>query len=186
MKAKILILILLLGVLTLTACAQKSAADSRSPEGDVTEECPLATADAQLLTNVDHSYCLLYPTGYDLVQPNPNETVILVGSLLDVEHPKAFINVQDAAGRSAAQVADEVEAGMPGFAMQRSGVTIGGEEAVVLDNVPGQDLNRQLVVVHGGRLYKLTFVPADPSLGDLYARMEELYSTVVNSFQFTP
>jgi hypothetical protein len=185
MKAKILILILVLAALTLTACAKESTADSGSPEGGTTEECPLATTGTQLLTNADHGYCLLYPTGYDLVQPNPDETVILVGSLLDVEHPKAFINVQDAAGRTAAQVADEVEAGMPGFAIQRGSVTIGGEEAVVLDNVPGQDFNRQLVVVHDGRLYKFMFVPADPSLGDLYARMEELYSTMINSFEFT-
>jgi hypothetical protein len=185
MKANILTLILVLAALTLTACAQESAADPVSQEGDTMKECSPATTGTQLLSNAAHGYCLLYPTGYDLVQPNLDETVILVGSLLDVEHPKAFINVQDAAGRTAAQAADEVEAGLPGFAIQRSSVTLGGEEAVVLDNVPGQDLNRQLVVVHDGRLYKFTFVPADPGLGDLYIRMEELYSTVINSFEFT-
>jgi hypothetical protein len=53
-----------------------------------------------------------------------------------------------------------------------------------LENVPGQDVSRQALVVHGDRVYKLTFVPADQAAGEVYAQMEALYTTVVNSFRF--
>jgi hypothetical protein len=37
-------------------------------------------------------------------------------------------------------------------------------------------------MVHGERLYKLSFVPADKELGEVYTQMENLCSTVINSF----
>ncbi len=74
---------------------------------------------------------------------------------------------------------------MPGYAVERTfGLSVGYEPAWVLENVPGQDIGRQVLVVHDGQLYTFTFVPADPSAGDVYAQMEMLYTTVVNSFRF--
>jgi hypothetical protein len=61
---------------------------------------------------------------------------------------------------------------------------IGGEPAVMLDGMPGQHLSRQVVVVHGGRLYRLTFVPSDRSLAESYEQMEHLYASVLDSFRF--
>jgi hypothetical protein len=112
--------------------------------------------------------------------------VLVVGSLLNVEQPRAYIEVQDAAGRSAEQVADELTTDFDPvlFNIQRSSTTIGGEQAVVLDNMPGQDINRQVVFVHSGRVYKLTFAPASADYGEIYARMESLYTVVINSFKF--
>ena len=89
--------------------------------------------------------------------------MLYAGSLQDVSHPKLFIQVADARGRTAEQVADAVVAeatdGLPGFEIDRPfGVTIGYEPAALLDGVPGQDLSRQVIVVHDGRAYKLVFV----------------------------
>ncbi len=72
------------------------------------------------------------------------------------------------------------------MAIERSVISVGGEDAVVLDGLPGQDINRQVVVVHGDRLYHLTFVPASADYGDLYAQMETLYSTAIDSLAFVP
>jgi hypothetical protein len=44
----------------------------------------------------------------------------------------------------------------------------------VLDNMPGQDTNRQVVIVHNDRLYKLNFVPVGEDYGDAYRQMEDL------------
>jgi hypothetical protein len=66
---------------------------------------------------------------------------------------------------------------MPGFDSRRSTIAIAGQKAVVLDNVPGQDLMRRVLFVHDGRLFDLTFSPAD------HADMEAFYQTVVNDFQ---
>ena len=141
----------------------------------------------QLLTNEKHGYSLLYPTGYDVQYPNEQAAVIFVGSLLNVEHPRAYIEVQRAAGRTVEQVADELAAEFPvGFDVKRSSVMIDGEKAVVLDNVPGQDMNRLVIVVHNDRLYKLTFAPVGEEYGEVYARTEDLYATIIGSFGFLP
>jgi len=146
---------------------------------------PNATTGTQLLTNEQHGYCLLYPTGYDVQHPNEHETVLFIGSLLNVEQPRVYIKVQEAGGSTAAQVADELTVALAGFDIKRTSVTIDGEAAVVLDNMPGQDTNRQVVIVHDDRLYMLPFVPASEDYGELYAQMENLYIVVLNSFNFS-
>jgi hypothetical protein len=145
-------------------------------------------AGNQLLRVEEHGYSLLYPDGYTVEHPNPDETVLVIGSLLNIEQPRLHIEVQETEGRTAAQEADErvadVKAAMPGFDVERTMVTVGGEEAVVLDHMPGQDINRQVIVVHDDRLYRLTFAPADEAVSDSYAQMESLYTMVIGSFNF--
>jgi len=153
------------------------------------QDCLEAKADEQPLTFEAYNFCLLAPQGYEVAEPTANQVVLYVGSLLDVEHPRAYIAVGEAGGRSAEQIAAdlaaEVEAGMPGWTVERTfGLTLGYEPAWVLENVPGQDLSRQVLVVHDDRLYKLTFVPASPDAGAIYAEMEHLYAALINSFRF--
>jgi hypothetical protein len=159
------------------------------PQSDeVVEECLAATADNQLLNNEEHGYCLLLPGEYETERPNENETVFFVGSLMDVAHPKLFITVEDAGGRTAAQAAEELMAEYPpDFGIQPvGGITIGYEWAEQLDNVPGQDISRVVLVEHDGRLYRLTFVPASEDAGEVYRQMEALYDLVLKSFRFLP
>lgn len=151
--------------------------------------CPIPTGNTQLLKNEANGYCLLYPVGYKNQQPNPNETVFFAGSPLNVEAGRAYIEVRDAGGRAASEIAGgivaEAAANLPGWGIRRGTATVGGETAMVLDNVPGQDIGRQVVMVHGDRLYLMTFVPADPAQGEAYQGMENLYKTVVESLRFT-
>jgi hypothetical protein len=152
-------------------------------------ECPSETAETVLLRNEEHGYCLLYPADYTAEQPTEGETVLYVGSLLDVEHPKLFINVEDAGERTAQEVADELVAEfqetMPDVEIERSfGLMLDGAFAEQLDNVPGQDLSRQVIFVENGRLYRLTFVPADEAVGEIFTEMETLYELVMDSFSF--
>ncbi len=154
-------------------------------------DCLAPTSKTQLLTDAARGFCLLYPAGFSAAEPNPAEVVLYAGSLQDVSHPKLFIQVGEAGGDTAEQVADavvaETTAGMPGFAIDRPfGVTIGYEPAARLDGVPGQDLSRQVIAVHDGRAYKLVFVPADESQGEVFREMEALYDLVVRSFRFLP
>lgn len=153
------------------------------------QDCLEAKAGEQPLTFEAYNFCLLAPQGYEVAEPAANQVVLYVGSLLDVEHPRAYIAVEEAGGRSAEQIATDlaadVEAGMPGWTVERTfGLTLGYEPAWVLENVPSQDLSRQVLVVHDERLYRLTFVPASPDAGAIYAEMEKLYATLTNSFRF--
>jgi hypothetical protein len=160
------------------------------PAGSGPGDCPSPAADTQLLKDEEHGYCLLYPKDYRTEQPNPDETVLFTGSLQNVEAGRAYIQVSDAGGRAASEIAGgivaEVKASLPDWGVRQSATKIGGETAIVLDNVPGQDISRQVVTVHNGRLYLLTFVPADPSQADAYQAMDKLYTTALESFRFTP
>jgi len=187
MKNKLLIVMLIFVMLTLAACSLPGVAaltKSRPQKGATAAGCPEVTAGMELLRNEEHGYCLLYPSGYSVERPNPDETVLVVGSLLNVSEPRVYIKLSDAAGRTAVQAADERVADFPGFEIKRSNATIAGQEAVVLDGVPGQDINRQIMIVRNGRLYQLMFVPASEDAGEVYARMEQLYQKVVDSLSF--
>lgn len=171
----------LIALLLLTAC---------SPSDAPAQGRPAPTTDTELLAHEAHGYCVSYPTGYTAEHPNESETILVVGSLLDVEQPRVYIELGDAAGRTAEQAADallaEFESTPPGFGTERTETTIKGEPAVVLDGVPGQDISRQVVTVHNDHLYTPAFVPADEELGEVYAQMEDLYNTVIDSFTFLP
>jgi hypothetical protein len=78
----------------------------------------------------------------------------------------------------------EIEKTIPGLDVTWSfGYMLDGVPANQFDQVPGQDLSRQLVAVHRDRLYTLTFTPDDPT-ADAYGEMQTLYDMVLDSFNF--
>ncbi|MBX2998515.1 MAG: hypothetical protein KF893_08410 [Caldilineaceae bacterium] len=146
--------------------------------------CPVPTGDLQQLAVDREGYCLLYPAGYIVEQPADGITVLVMDGLLDAAH--AHINVEDALGRTAEEVATALvdEFNPLGFELEISQVNVANETGFMVDNVPGQDLNRQLFVVHNGRLYSFLFAPADVERAEVQAQMEDLYTTVIDSFTF--
>ncbi len=61
---------------------------------------------------------------------------------------------------------------------------IEGESAYYLGELPGQDINRRVFMVHNDVLYTLMFLP-DNSNAPAYSQMEDLYAMVINTFHFT-
>jgi hypothetical protein len=139
-----------------------------------------------LLTNTVRGYCLLYPEAFSPVEPNSNETVLVIGDVMNHTDARASIQVSGADGQTTTEAADQVEVdySIPDFEVGRSTVDLGGEEAVLFRQMPGQEFTRRVVAVRGDQLYVLSFTPADPAMGDPYTRMEELYNLVVDSFTF--
>lgn len=156
-------------------------------------ECPEATTHTVLFTNAEDGFCMLLPDGYLvddslIAEGGGAETAVYVDSLQDVAHARLFITVEDAGGRSLDEVtADkeaEVETALPGFDVMWSfGYMLDGVPANQFDQVPGQDLSRQVVLVHDGRFYTLTFIPDDPD-ADANVDMQALYDLVLDSFSF--
>jgi hypothetical protein len=176
MKTKLFLLTVIVVAILLAGCAQIGGAET----GAVLE----ATAGAQVLTNESLGYAFLYPDTYTVVTMENGDSVV-IDSIMNHTDPRLGIDVEDAAGRTAAEVADALRAEYPeGFVIGRSTITLDGEEAVVLDPVPGQEFSRYLFVVKGGRLYRFMFTHSDPALGETYTRMENLYTVVTNSFRF--
>lgn len=170
-----------------TAAAEPTAAaatEAPAPTAAPTAaECPAATDDTYLLRNPRHGYCLLYPATHKVERPNADEVNLVVGSLLNTADPRANIRVMTGDGLSAEAFADDIVASFEGFAIDRSAITVAGQPAVVLDNLPGQDLNRQVVFTLDGRLYHLYFSPLDPANT---APLDDFMAGILDSFTPLP
>jgi hypothetical protein len=58
--------------------------------------------------------------------------------------------------------------------------------AYVVIGLPGQDLHRQLFMVHNDLLYHMWFFPDEPKHAPTsYEQMENMYAMITNTFAFT-
>lgn len=85
-----------------------------------TPECPSPGEGTQLLQNEAFGYCFLYPKDYIRVDPLPDEVCLVPGEPYMACHTASLIlEVEQAAGRTADQFADEVvadaETAIPGI-----------------------------------------------------------------------
>ncbi|MGE5139628.1 MAG: hypothetical protein ACM3JD_09215 [Rudaea sp.] len=135
-----------------------------------------------------HGYTLFMPRGFTVSTPTLDYSV-LVGP--EPARVLAYLYVEAANGGTAAAIAEQAidkakkEMGPDWAVPVPVLMNIEGAEAVAVDGFPGQDLNRQLFMVHRGKLYRMVFVPDDPQLGDAYLQMQDAYAMIVNTFHFT-
>jgi len=206
MKSRIIFHFLILAALVLSACTPAVAAlpeSGTTPSAEmtppavstdtgsgqtVTGKCIRSSDEVRLLINSVHGYCLQYPAEYDVFHPNESEMKLFKRSMLNVSEPSVSIKVQPADGMTADQAADGF---LASYTLLESDVVrvtleIDGEAAIMLDRLPGQEINRQVFVLHNDYLYQLTFLPMDESQPEIYARAEALFNTVVGSFNFSP
>ncbi len=175
----------------LAVSALVTACGGASPEGDGESQESLAHASCAepsqgtaLLLDEAGGYCFLYPDSHDVFEPDSERKVIAVDSIVDVQHPRLYLSVEPAAGKPLEKVADDEEALFAGLGVERTSVTVGGLEGVVLDDVPGQDTSRLLLVTASDTLYRFSFVPVGSGYGELSAQTDELYQLVTDSIVF--
>jgi hypothetical protein len=153
---------------------------------DDSSNCPVPAAGIAAFANSAYGYCLIYPDIYTVHQPHPNETVLVIGDPVNQSDPRVSIVIESANGRTVSQVVEGLLATFDTavFNIESSDTTIGGEQAIMLDNMPGQDISRQLFVVHDDMLYHMMFTPFDASLTESYAQAQNLFGMVTGSFAF--
>ncbi|MCA9962364.1 MAG: hypothetical protein KC443_25190 [Anaerolineales bacterium] len=199
MKHKSLLFFIILLLPLLAACRATNDTEMDNeivPEPTVAinaeAKCPDAPVGTTLFTNLEDGFCLLLPDGYAVddsltSSSGGTETAVYVDSPLDATHPRLFITVENANGRSLDEIttakAAEIEASTGSSPTWTFGIMLGDSAANQFEQVPGQDLSRQVVAVRNGRFYTLTFTPDDAS-ADAYADMQTLYDTVLGSFNF--
>lgn len=167
-----------------TACANPDAPTTPAPS---TDNCPTATADLKLLTNAEDGYCLLYPADYSTDLSHYIVINRIAGPGDIPGDAWMSIYTEPAKGRTAAEIAnaamDEVRNFSLDFNLSSSEILIDGKQAFVLDGLPGQDSNRQVIVVGNDRLYTLMFAPWYPNVNSSIL-LENLYTTIVQTLHF--
>jgi hypothetical protein len=166
--------------------AQRLYNEAWKQSGGASAVCPTPGAGQQLLLDREAGYCLLYPAEYSMVLVEPGVRELVVGSVLNHERPRLSIAIEEAAGRTLEEVAAQLEADYvpTGWEVARAYTTVDGVEAVVLDNLPGQDLNRRVAFLRDDRLYTLFLAPIGDEGSELREQAEMLYRPVLDSFRF--
>lgn len=164
---------------TLEIEAQASSPTLPSQSATVTE--PASGTTAHTVTNGPLDYCFAYPEGFTQQTNDGQVEVIGPHSGSGPEPGLVWIDATDAQDRTAQDVANE-EVNAVGGLHPRSTVMLGGEEALVLDGMPGQDAIRKVYIVHGGLLYTLSFSPYYSDNTTAMAQMETLFALVTSSW----
>ena len=130
-------------------------------------------------------FCFSYPKAYSQI-PNNDMVEIVAPDLPGTDAKGLFwIETSDSYNRTAEEIADQEMTYATGMDVGRWTSTLGGEQAVVLDGMPGQDLQRRMYVVHQQTLFILAFMPTRSENTAESGQMESLYSTVTNSWAWS-
>jgi hypothetical protein len=150
--------------------------------------CPEPTEGTRLLTHEADGYCFLYPNGLLRVDSSQHAFCLVPeGGALGCQDLVAAVEVTDAEGRTAAQIADEKMLREGGFGADGCTAPIAGIQAVVLPQVADQGLTCEMLFVREDRLYTLKFALPDPDdppeVGDA---LVHLFNTVTATFTLPP
>ena len=157
------------------------ALESTPAQPSVNDTVELASSDSDRL-----GLCFSYPQGYTQL-PYNDAVEIAAPDLPGMDTKGLFwIEISDAYDRTAEKIADEDLTFAAGVDVGRSTVMIGGEQAVVLDGMPGQDFQRRVYVVHEQTLYVLAFMPTRSENKAVNDQMEALYNAVTSSWAWSP
>ena len=130
--------------------------------------------------------CFSYPQGY--TQSPYNDAVQIAAPDLPGSNVKGlfWLEVSDSYDRTAEEIADQDMTYAAGLDVGRWTVKVGGEEALVLDGMPGQELQRRVYLVRQQTLFVLAFWPARSENAAAAEQMEALYAAITSSWAWSP
>src|SRR3990172_54472 len=165
-----------------------SATASSAPSPIVDPRCPEPTEDTQLLTHEEDGYCFLYPHGLLRVDSSEHAVCLVPeGDTQGCDNLVAAVEVTDAEGRTAAQIADEKMLREGGFGADGCTAPIAGIQTLVLPHLADQGPTCEMLFVREDRLYTLKFALPDPDdppeVGDA---LVHLFNTVSATFTLPP
>lgn len=147
------------------------------------------TAELSSFIEPNGHYCLRYPNYFRVGDQGENH-VGFYGPPLDqsVEPVAAglFVVIEGPAnGATLREVVDRALQSLPAdLTITRRTLTLGGEEAEMVEGLPGRTGSQQVFVLHGGLVYRLSFYPVDPNFPGVTSDVAVLWAAVTNSFQF--
>ncbi len=161
----------------------------------VPANCGPEAWDSSLLVSLEAGYCFRHPTSFvPSFEAAPEQSVggwsLALenrGRTMSLRMETSLINgqtLEQVVAEELSPYADEVTA-----RVKQTRTTLGGAPAIILDGMPGNSKGRQLLVIHGERLHRLTLAPwQDTSfinrLPNRQADAQLLWDAVVSSFAF--
>lgn len=148
--------------------------------------------DLSVLIEQDRGYCFAYPPrfGFD-TQPLFNMPAVIGPNVGTGPDPVSATFAIEVMPYDPNQGLDQqIDGFLESFteadprSMVRARLTVGGETAVLVENVPVQLSWRLVFVPHNGQIYRLMYWPVD--VPEAQADVEELYQTTIGSFAFLP
>lgn len=191
MKHKLLLLVLMLALSALTAC--NSVASAGAEDGPAAQDhsgkisvanCVEPGPGTKQVIYAAQGVCFLYPDNYEVFQVDDGSLTLYVDSLMNTEAPLASIQFKSVDDRSIQEVVPDYPSDAELAAMSFLTIDLGGEMATVMDNLPGQDINRRVFALHEGRLIDIMIARFGPEYGDVGEQAEALYATITESFRF--
>jgi len=157
------------------------ALESTPAQTSVNDTVELASSDSDRL-----GLCFSYPQGY--TQLASTDIVEITAPDIPGTDTKGlfWIEISDSYDRTAEVIADQDMTFAAGVDVGRWTLMLGDEQAVVLDGMPGQDLQRRVYVVHEQTLYVLAFMPTRSENKVANDQMEALYNAVTSSWTWSP
>ncbi len=148
------------------------------------DPCPVADDDHVTFRNIQLGYCLLVPRSAQISGQYPTPMIFNADMIEDVR-PAVLIAVANAQGNTIDEImttmlVDNDEADV-------EEISIGGEAAVVVTNLPGRTGNWQGFVVANDLAYRVILQPVEPeSLPEATAAAQEIWTVITESMVFFP
>jgi hypothetical protein len=146
---------------------------------------PEISEETKLLVEENQKYAVSYPANFDVEYYGTQGVAIMRGTRDDYKGARADINLLPTGSMTTQAAVAEYLSMYPKDELTTATITLDNEEAVVIDGVPGSEINRVVLIIHGENLYKLNFVPANPD-ASAFDEMEALYKVIIESFDFDP
>ena len=172
-----------------------TAAATVAIELDPVERCPTASAGTTQYINQANGICFLYPSNLTLDDDmfRPDEIVHLVGERVSqggmdsvaVDLSIAYNGPAD--GLDSTQYAQTwVELNLQGLDPQQRATSIGGQAAVIIDELPGMIGRRAAFLIANGVKYQIVLMPRPEEVPQLTEEATLAWETVTQSIVFFP
>jgi len=168
---------------------QATAAGDSTPTAQVLESTPTQTSvneTTEISSGDQLGLCFSYPQGYSELPYNDSVQIVAPSLGPGAEVGLFWLEISDSYNRTAEKIAEQDMTFAAGLSVGRWNLTLDGEQAVVLDGMPGQDLVRRVYAVHQQTLYILTFSPTRSENAAAGEQMETLYDLITNSWAWSP
>ena len=175
---------------SVTTPAETESSD-QTPSSGIEPTLEISASETEFFSSDQLGLCFSYPLGYTQISA---DAVEIVAPDLPGSDVKGFFwfEISDSKNRTAEEIADEDmtyavdQQGVPLENLGRWNLTIDGEQAVVLDGMPGQELQRRVYIVREQTLYMLGFSPVRSENKAANDQMEVLYEAVTRSWAWSP